>query len=44
MVLIECPMCDGPVAVERNDNVRCDACSIELEFAPDRQDEVALAA
>lgn len=44
MVLIDCPWCDRPMAVERDEAVRCDGCSIELSFAPDETAEVALAA
>jgi hypothetical protein len=44
MVTIECPWCSAPVALERQDAIRCDDCSIQVELAPDPAAEVALAA
>jgi primosomal protein N' len=36
MITIECPFCDEPVRMDRDaDAVRCEACAVELEFAPD---------
>ena len=36
MITIECPFCDEPVRMDVNaEAVRCEACSVELEFAPD---------
>jgi hypothetical protein len=34
MITIECPFCDEPVRMEDGaDAVRCDGCSVEVEFA-----------
>jgi primosomal protein N' len=36
MFTIECPFCDEPVRMVANaESVRCEACSVELEFAAD---------
>lgn len=36
MVTIDCPFCDEPLRVDAlGDEVRCDDCSIVLEFAPE---------
>jgi hypothetical protein len=37
MVSVDCPWCDGPMALEADaDDASCDACSIRVELAPDR--------
>jgi hypothetical protein len=36
LITIECPFCDEPVRMDGvAEAVRCDACAVELEFAPD---------
>jgi hypothetical protein len=44
MITVDCPWCDGPVALEHADVFRCDGCAVEVELAPDVVLEVALAA
>jgi hypothetical protein len=36
MIIVNCPICDGEVALDSVEAValRCEACSVELEFAP----------
>jgi hypothetical protein len=37
MVTVDCPWCDGPMALEADaDDASCDGCSIRVELAPDR--------
>lgn len=36
MVTLDCPWCDGPMALEAGaDDVACDGCSVRVELAPD---------
>jgi len=36
MITIECPFCDEPIRTEGlAEAVHCEACRVELEFAPD---------
>lgn len=44
MLTIDCPFCDLALPVEDGDTVRCDACSVELAFAPDDPARVMAAA
>ena len=37
MVTVDCPWCDGPMALEADAvDASCDGCSIRVELAPDR--------
>jgi uncharacterized protein YbaR (Trm112 family) len=46
MVIVDCPMCLGPVALNDEDGeLTCEDCSIHVEIAPDeRPDVIAWAA
>jgi hypothetical protein len=44
MVIVNCPWCTAPVALERPDLVRCDECRMEVELDPAPAVEVPLAA
>jgi primosomal protein N' len=45
MITIECPFCDEPVRMDGDANaVRCEACTVELEFAAEPPAAVAMAA
>jgi hypothetical protein len=36
MVTLDCPWCDGPMALETEaDGAACDGCSVRVELAPD---------
>jgi hypothetical protein len=36
MVTLECPWCDGPMALEAEaKDVACEACGVRVELAPD---------
>ena len=36
MVTLECPWCDGPMALEADaHDVACEACGVRVELAPD---------
>ena len=43
MVIVDCPWCEGPVALVRQDLMRCDECRTEVEIDPPAED-AALAA
>lgn len=43
MVIVDCPWCEAPVALDR-DVVRCDDCRFEAALDPEPASEVALAA
>ena len=45
MVVVDCPMCLGPVALGYEDaELVCEDCSIHVEIAPDARSELARAA
>jgi hypothetical protein len=45
MVIVDCPMCLGPVALDDEDlELVCEDCAIHVEFASDQRSEVARAA
>ena len=44
MVTVECPWCEGQVALEVADVLHCEDCRIEVEISPEIATEVALAA
>jgi len=44
MLIVDCPWCEAPVALERMNVVRCADCRIEVEIDPSPVVEVALAA
>jgi hypothetical protein len=45
MMDVDCPWCDGPMAVERDRAVvECRECGVVVEFAPDPLAELAAAA
>ena len=43
MLIVDCPWCEGPVALERPDILRCEECRTEVEIDPPALD-AALAA
>jgi len=44
MVIVDCPWCEAPVALERQNVVRCEDCRIEVELDATPVANVALAA
>jgi hypothetical protein len=44
MVIVDCPWCEAPVALDRPDVLRCDDCAVEVAIDPLPAVEIALAA
>jgi uncharacterized protein YbaR (Trm112 family) len=41
MVIVDCPMCLGPVALDDEDvELTCEDCSIHVEIAPGERSEI----
>ena len=42
MVTLDCPWCDGPMALETEANdAACEECSVRVELAPDPRPAIA---
>ena len=44
MLIVDCPMCDGPAVVGPTDDLACEACAITFELAPEEEPALPAAA